>query len=509
MRMDMLVVPWASGGIMAQRCLVAAVTGILTHLIYFIRGYHVTSAYGILIAHTSIYATLAVASVMQMGVRTGFITSTAVFASYLAALFASIIVYRLFLHPLSRFPGPLFARATKLYGPWTNRYGQMHIEQNKLFAKHGNIVRIAPNELAILSTDAIPKIHAAKSGCRKRNAGVYNVVHYKGEYNLDTILDREEHRWRRQVWERAMTTTALAGYEASTREVCRSWLNKVASFNGRPIDTSLFSRLITFDHMGKIGFTHEFHTVDDGKENHMLRLLEVLFGQVAQLGELAWPIAILQGFNVGGESAEFDELAKQMTDRREQDDTDDKHDILKYLIQDFRAKKPIALFNRSILYADASLILVGATDTIAAALSYAFYHLATHPDAQTALYNEIGPLFGKTVPGQFFHNDVSQVEYLDAIINETLRLDNPVCNNAARLTPPEGIVVDGVFIPGGVGVRVPGYAMQRSEKAFVQADEFIPERWTTRPELVIDRAAFMPFIVGMFLTVAAKDMCRC
>lgn len=35
---------------------------------------------------------------------------------------------------------------------------------------------------------------------------MYNVIHYKGEYNLDTILDREEHRWRRQVWERAMTS---------------------------------------------------------------------------------------------------------------------------------------------------------------------------------------------------------------------------------------------------------------------------------------------------------------
>lgn len=64
----------------------------------------------------------------------------------------------------------------------------------------------APNELFILSTDAITKIHASKSGCRKRNAGLYNVLHYKGEYNLDSILDREEHRWRRQIWERAMTT---------------------------------------------------------------------------------------------------------------------------------------------------------------------------------------------------------------------------------------------------------------------------------------------------------------
>lgn len=63
----------------------------------------------------------------------------------------------------------------------------------------------APNELFIVSSDAIPKIHASKSGCSKRGTGVYDVVNYKGESNLDSMVHHEDHRWRRQVWERAMT----------------------------------------------------------------------------------------------------------------------------------------------------------------------------------------------------------------------------------------------------------------------------------------------------------------
>lgn len=36
------------------------------------------------------------------------------------------------------------------------------------------------------------------------------------------------------------------------------------------------------------------------------------------------------------------------------------------------------------------------------------------------------------------------------------------------------------------------------ERAFVDGDKFIPERWTTRPELVKDATAFAPFQIGEF-----------
>ncbi|KAK4455098.1 Tryprostatin B 6-hydroxylase [Podospora aff. communis PSN243] len=481
---------------LAQRCLLATATGVLIHLVYFIRGFHDTSAHGIFVAHTSIYTVLAVAAGFQNGFLSGFTTATAIFASYLVGLFSSIIIYRIFFHRLRRFPGPLFAKMTKLYSPWTNRNDKMHLEQNKLFDIYGDIVRVGPNDLAILSTDALPTLHSSKSKCTKRHAGIYSVVHYNGTPNLDSITDREEHRWRRQVWERAMTTSAQAEYEKVTRTICRTWLNKISSLNGGPIDTSLFSLLITFDHMGKVGFSHDFNTIQAGKEDHMLTLLEVMFGQVAKVGEIAWPVALVQGFNIGGEAAEFDELTKQMADTREREDSEDKKDIFKHLLADFRSEKPTAFFHRDVLYADAGAILVGATDTIAAALAYSFYQLAAHQDVQETLFDEISPLFGKTVPGEFANADLSKVEYLDAVINESMRLDNPTTNAAARMVPPEGIVVDGVFIPGGTSVRVPVFALQRSEKYFVRAEEFIPERWTTKPEMVRDRAAFMPFNMG-------------
>ncbi|KAK3356649.1 cytochrome P450 [Lasiosphaeria hispida] len=486
----------ATSHILKRQCIAGAAFGLLSHILYFVRGYHDTQALGIFAGHIMMYTALAAPLVAKKGVYAGGLTASAIFASYLVALFTSIGVYRVFFHRLSRFPGPLAAKLTKIYGPYTARNGQMHIEQNKLFEKYGDIIRIGPNELLILSTDAIPKIHSAKSGCRKRDAGIYNIVTYKGEYNLDSILDREEHRWRRQVWERAMTTKGIHSYENSTRMVCKTFLGKVAALEGRPIDSSLFSLLITFDNMGKIGFSHQFGTIEAGKENHMLGLLEVTFGQIAQLGELVWPLAFFKSLGVGGDSAKFDALTRKMADTRREAQTEEIPDIFGHFVADFDSQKPTAFFNKSILYSDAGLILIGATDTIAVVLSYAFYYLAKNQSYQDRLYEEVTSAFGNTVPGEFTNNDLSKIQYLEAVINETLRLENPVCNNGARLTPLEGIVVNGVWIPGGSAVRVPGYAMQRSAKAFVQPDEFIPERWTTRPELILDSAAFFPFITG-------------
>lgn len=461
-----------------RQCFTAAAAGVLSHILYFIRGYHDQHALSIILTHLAGYGIL-------LFLTSSLVTATLIFTSYLVALFASMITYRIFFHPLRRFPGPLPAKITRMYGPYTNRHGRMHHEQNRSFTRYNSdIVRIGPNELMILRADAIAKLHASKSGCRKRNAGVYNVITFKGEPNLDSILDREPHRWRRQVWERAMTTNALRSYEKSTREVCREWLDKLASSSSenQPINTSLFSLLITFENMGRIGFAHEFGTLAAGKQDPMLKALEALFGGMAKMGELVWPVAIMQSLGVSSpEAEEFDRLTVEMADRRletlsaaqttaakeqegEGEGEGEVRDIFSHLARDFLAQNPTAYFNKNILYADAGIILVGATDTIAVVLSYAFYHLAKHQEYQDALYEEVAPVYGKTNPEEFADADLQGLGgLLEGILNETMRLDNPVCNNAARTTPPEGIVLDdGTFIPGGVSVRVPGYAMQRS-----------------------------------------------
>lgn len=111
--------------------------------------------------------------------------------------------------------------------------------------------------------------------------------------------------------------TALETYETYTREVSHTWLDKVASLEGQPIDTSLYSLLIPFDNMGKMGYSTDFETVKAGKEDRMLHLIETTFSAFGKLGQLSWPVALAKDLNLSPEQTEFEQLAARLADERE------------------------------------------------------------------------------------------------------------------------------------------------------------------------------------------------
>lgn len=139
-----------------------------------------------------------------------------------------------------------------------------------------------------------------------------------------------------------------------------------------------------------------------------------------------------------------------------------------------------------------------ASDTVAASLGLLFYFLARDADLRQRLYEAIAPLYGKTEPGEFTVADLHEVELFDAIFQETLRLKSPVPISGPRMTPPGGLNIGGTFVPAGVIVYTPSQAYHLSDEYFKQPREFIPERWTTRPDLIIDKRAYFPFNVGEY-----------
>jgi hypothetical protein len=67
----------------------------------------------------------------------------------LSKIFGSIIaktLYNVLFHPLRKFPGPLPARASRLYYSYYRSTGQLEIKTKELHEKYGSVVRIAPDE---------------------------------------------------------------------------------------------------------------------------------------------------------------------------------------------------------------------------------------------------------------------------------------------------------------------------------------------------------------------------
>lgn len=141
--------------------------------------------------------------------------------------------------------------------------------------------------------------------------------------------------------------------------------------------------------------------------------------------------------------------------------------------------------NAAKIRAEALNILLAGRDTTASLLSNVWFELSRRPSIWTALRRELDALDG-TIPS---FEELKQLKYLRALINESLRLYPVVPENSRQAEIdtclPTGGGPDGkspVFIKKGEIVFWSTYAMHRRKDLFgADAEEFRPERWLDDP----------------------------
>lgn len=75
-------------------------------------------------------------------------------------------------------------------------------------------------------------------------------------------------------------------------------------------------------------------------------------------------------------------------------------------------------------------------------------------------------------------DDVKDLPYLRACIDETMRLRPSIEGGLARVTPAQGMYVNGGWLPGGVTVSVSTHTIHRDPTVFGdRPEDFVPERW--------------------------------
>ena len=95
------------------------------------------------------------------------------------------------------------------------------------------------------------------------------------------------------------------------------WTSKINSLPAsHPIDTSLFASLMALELTARIGYSRDFGTMELGRPNRLLEILNVNFRTMARMGAIAWPFFLLKNMPSFGTIREFDDLSTSFTKRR-------------------------------------------------------------------------------------------------------------------------------------------------------------------------------------------------
>jgi cytochrome P450 len=139
--------------------------------------------------------------------------------------------------------------------------------------------------------------------------------------------------------------------------------------------------------------------------------------------------------------------------------------------------------------------VIAGYETTSTTLGYIFYVLATHPDAQQKLQEHIDTHFdSQTEDDMPSYDTVSQMDYLDMFVRETLRM-YPIAPVVVNRRSTEEFHIKNIGkIPVGTRIAVDIYSLHFDPDLWGPVDPhtFYPERFSTKRHPM----AWIPFGAG-------------
>lgn len=433
----------------------------------------------------------------------------ALFATVLAYIvyFAFAALHNLYFHSLSRFPGPRLWAISRIPYAYTLLKGDLTQRTKELHERYGEVVRLAPNELSFINGQAWQDIYNHHQG--RPNFPKNPLWMVPGDNGIHSILsanDADHARYRRLL-AHAFSEKALREQEylplAYIDLLTRRLREIVSSSAGHRaiVDIVKWLNFTTFDIVGDLALGESFHCLEESKYHGWVAILFTQFKAAGLFMSLRFfgldkPLRMVLPKSFLKKRAEHAKYSKDRIhhrlDQGKEGADAQRNDFMAYVLR-YNDEKGMTVPEIEQTF---RVLVVAGSETTGTALSGILGNLLQNPEIMEKVSQEIRQSFKNA--SEISADQVSNLSYLNAVIEEGLRLCTPVALGLPRVVPAGGAEVSGHLLPGGTFVSCPGYASNRSSINFPNSPStFDPTRWLppSNPSKT-SPSAFNPFSLG-------------
>lgn len=372
---------------------------------------------------------------------------------FIAYLLAQAI-YDAYFHPLSRFPSPRFCSVTQLHTLYRDYVGDIRwtVDQHE---RLGPVIRLGPNTLSFNDGDARKVIYGTPSLPKCPTQFGSRRVRGLPPTILDTA-DDADHRRLRRAFGPAFSDGALASQEQIIQKHTNILIEQLSNTQSKT-DVVKWTNLITFDIISELVFGKSFNQLSVGEMSRYTRATYSIVRFVAMsriLRSLALWMDLLAPLFLPHLLGDFLYLidtstaaAKEQFAKAQAAKTHDGVNQAQIWGSIVKADRKDSLSEGDITI-HVSLFMGAGSETTSTALSGAIWLLGKDKEAFSKLRSELRGVF--QTRDDITMRATAGLPYLNACVYETLRLYPPLPTGLTRTTRPEGTVILGQLIPGGV-----------------------------------------------------------
>ncbi|KAH8157751.1 hypothetical protein CIB48_g10501 [Xylaria polymorpha] len=387
--------------------------------------------------------------------------------------------------------------------PWLNRIselpaalallkGDQHIYYKSLHDKYGPVVRVSPDEISFISVEARQEIYGLrKGGMNMEKSPIFlgAVGALDGQTGVSLAIN-QHHTRQRKALGYLFTNSALLQLENLVVVHIHKLVGALHAnaAEDRAVDVSNWYSYTAFDIMGDLCFAEPFGCLDQASATEWsTSVIQIFIGatwtqgirRISGVG--TWLESIMTRLLIPSKALEWRKThlsnAREKTLRRLADDDRDHTDFMHHILLNNESKKSLT---ETEIFLNMAGFVSGGTDTTATALTGWTYFVCTHPHVSGRLKREVRNSFAKEDDIRW--EKLRELRYLEATLQETLRLFPPSPASQQRIVPPGGATIDGYYIPGGKTVAVAPWVATHSSLNFYEPDTFRPERWLGEDE---------------------------